>query len=320
MLPIDFTVAIRVFNAADRLPSLLNQLRSQQHTASICWEVLIVDNNSTDNTAEIIQKYQAQWLPCSELRCVLEPQQGAVIARKRAIQEAKGTFIGFLDDDNLPALDWIEKAYKFAQNHPRAGAFGSRIFPDYEVEPPQNFDRIAHYMPTMLRKESFQYDTHLRGMPVGAGLVIRRQVWLDHVIGTQIIQGPVGRGFVLKGEEIEALWKIKAANWEIWYNSEMSIVHKIPKWRLEAAYLLKFFKVIGLSQHRFRMLRYQPWQRPFMFPLLFLNDLKKIASHQFKHRQSSDLITACELQFFIGRLLSPFYIWRQLFASGNQSN
>lgn len=318
MLPIDFTVAIRVFNAADRLPALLNHLRSQQHTDSIRWEVLIVDNNSTDSTAEIVQNYQAEWLPDCELRYVIEPQQGAAIARKRAIQEARGTLIGFLDDDNLPAPDWVAKAYQFEQAHPKAGAFGSRIVPDYEVEPPLNFDRIAHYMPTMLRKKSFQYDTHLRGMPVGAGLVIRRQVWLDCAIGVQIIQGPVGRGFALKGEETEALWKIKAANWEIWYNADMSIVHKIPKWRLEAAYLLNFLKVIGLSQHRFRMLRYRPWQRPLVFPLLLLNDVRKIAFHKLKHR-NNDLIAACELQFLLGRLISPFYIWSNLFINRSRS-
>ncbi|HTL89229.1 MAG TPA: hormogonium polysaccharide biosynthesis glycosyltransferase HpsE [Leptolyngbya sp.] len=312
MLSLDFTVAIRTFNAAAQLPELLDKLRSQQHTDAIRWEVLIVDNNSTDNTTEIVQTYQADWAAICELRYVLEPQQGAAIARKRAIQAARGTLIGFLDDDTLPALDWVAKAYEFGQSHPTVGAYGSRILPDYEIEPPPNFDRIAHYLPTMLRKKSFRYDSHKRGMPVGAGLVIRRQVWLDHAIGTQIIQGPVGRRFALKGEETEALWKIKAANWEIWYNAEMSIVHKIPKWRLEKAYLMNFFKVIGLSQHRFRMLRYQAWQRPFMFPLLLLNDLQKIATYQLKHYNSPDLITACELQFFIGRLFSPFYIWTKL--------
>ncbi|MBW4444492.1 MAG: hormogonium polysaccharide biosynthesis glycosyltransferase HpsE [Plectolyngbya sp. WJT66-NPBG17] len=314
MLPLDFTVAIRTFNAAERLPVLLDELRSQQHTDSIRWEVLIVDNNSTDNTVEIVQRYQADWLPICELHYVLELQQGAAIARKRAIQEAKGTFIGFLDDDTLPAPDWVAKACEFGQTHLTVGAYGSRILPDYEIEPPPNFDRIAHYMPTMLRKHSFRYDSHRRGMPVGAGLVIRKQAWLDHAIGAQIIQGPVGRGFALKGEETEALWKIKSASWEIWYNAEMSIVHKIPKWRLEKAYLMNFLKVIGLSQHRFRMLRYQAWQRPFVFPLLLVNDLQKIASHTLKHRNSEDLIAACELQFFIGRLFSPFYIWTRLFS------
>lgn len=317
MLPLDFTVAIRVFNAADRLPALLDRLRSQQQTDAIRWEVLIVDNNSTDHTVEIVQQYQAEWPQICELRYVLESQQGAAIARKRAIQAARGTLIGFLDDDTLPAINWVAKAFEFGQAHPEAGAYGSQIVPDYEIEPPPSFDRIAHYLPIMLRQQSFCYDSHRKGMPVGAGLVIRRQAWLDHVVGTQIIQGPVGRGFALKGEEIEALLKIKAANWQIWYNAEMSIVHKIPKWRLEAAYLLNFLKVIGLSQHRFRMLRYPVWQRPLVFPLLLLNDLQKIAFHSLKHGNSDDLIAACELQFFVGRLLSPFYIWLRLLEQRN---
>ena len=315
MQSLDFTVAIRTFNAAERLPALLDTLRSQQHTDSIRWEVLIVDNNSTDNTTEIVQTYQVSWRPICELRLVTERRQGAAIARKRAIQEARGTLIGFLDDDTIPALDWVAEAYKFGQSHPNAGAYGSRILPEYEIEPPPNFDRIAHYIPIMLRPNSFRYDSHRQGMPVGAGLVIRRQVWLDCAIGTQIIQGPVGRGFVLKGEETEALWKIKAAKWEIWYNAEMSIVHKIPKWRLQQAYLLNFLKVIGLSQHRFRMLRYQAWQRPLVFPLLLLNDLQKIMFHKIRYHTSQDAIAACELQFFIGRLFSPFYIWAKLLTS-----
>lgn len=319
-MPIDFTVAIRTFNAAERLPMLLDKLRSQQHTDSIRWEVLIVDNNSTDNTVEIVQQYQAEWLPICELRYVLESQQGGAIARKRAIQEARGTLIGFLDDDTLPALNWVAKACEFGQAHPKVGAYGSRILPDYETDPPPNFDRIAHYLPTMLRQHSFRYDSHRQGMPVGAGLVIRRQAWLDHAIGTQIIQGPIGRGFALKGEETEALWKIKSANWEIWYNAEMSIVHKIPQWRLEKTYLMNFLKVIGLSQHRFRMLRYRAWQRPFVFPLLLVNDLQKIAFHKFKYRNSKELIAACELQFFTGRLFSPFYIWAQLLSSEKRSS
>ncbi len=320
MRSLDFTVAIRTFNAAERLPALLEKLRSQQHTDSIRWEVLIIDNNSTDRSAEIVQMYQSKWVSICELRYVSEHQQGAAIARKRAIQEARGTLIGFLDDDTLPALDWVSNAYKFGQAHPTAGAYGSRILPDYAIEPPPNFDRIAHYIPIMLCKTSFRYDSHRRGMPVGAGLVIRRQVWLDFAIGAQIIQGPVGQGFALKGEETEALWKIKTAKWEIWYNAEMAIVHKIPKWRLEEAYLLNFLKVIGLSQHRFRMLRYPAWQRPFAFPLFLLNDLQKIAAHQIKYCASPDLIAACELQFFIGRLLSPFYIWTKLLLQAKRSS
>ncbi|NDJ16696.1 hormogonium polysaccharide biosynthesis glycosyltransferase HpsE [Myxacorys almedinensis] len=311
---LDFTVAIRSYNSADKLLAILEQLRLQSHVESICWEIVIVDNNSTDNTAEIVKQYQSDWHQPWELRYIFEPKQGAAIARRRAIEEAKGTLIGFLDDDNIPTLTWVAAAYTFGQQHPKAGAYGSRILPQYEVEPPQNFDRIAHYLPTMERKDSFRYDSHKRGLPVGAGLVIRRQVWLDQVSPHQIVQGPVGNGFALKGEETEALSHIKLANWEIWYAPDMTIVHQIPRWRLERSYLLNFFRTIGLSQHRFRMLRFQPWQRPIAFPLLLVNDLRKISLYFLKHRTilSTDLVTACEMQFFLGRLFSPFYIWAHL--------
>lgn len=311
MLSIDFTVAIRAYNAAGRLPALLDKLRSQQNAESIRWEILIVDNNSTDNTAEIVQAYQSK----CQLRYVVETQQGAAIARKRAISEAQGTWIGFLDDDTLPTPNWVRQAYEFGQAHPNAGAYGSRILPEYEAQPPLNFDRIAHYLPTMLKTQSFRYDSHRLGMPVGAGLVIRKEAWLESAIGQQIIQGPVKQGFNLKGEETEVLWKMKATEWEIWYNAEMTIVHKIPQWRLESNYLLNFLKVIGLSQHRFRMLRYPVWQRPIAFPLLLINDLRKAGLHWLKYHRSNDFIDACELQFYIGRLCSPFYIWSTLLSN-----
>jgi glycosyltransferase involved in cell wall biosynthesis len=317
---LDITVAIRVYNGATRLPSMLDRLRSQIQLELVSWEVLIVDNNSTDNTADIVRDCQSNWLPQCQLRYVFESQQGAAIARRRAIHEANGQIIAFLDDDNLPAPNWVAAAHTFAQTHPNAGAYGSRILPDYEVEPPQNFQRISHYLPTMERKNAFRYDSYKRGLPVGAGLVIRKQVWLD-LVTDQIVQGPVGKGFSLKGEETEALSYIKQSSWEIWYNPEMTIVHKIPKWRLERDYLVNFFRVIGLSQHRFRMLRFQPWQRPFMFPLLLLNDLRKIALHFIQHSGTikADIVTVCEMEFLLGRLVSPFHIWKNLYEKRKQA-
>ncbi|MBW4418383.1 MAG: hormogonium polysaccharide biosynthesis glycosyltransferase HpsE [Myxacorys californica WJT36-NPBG1] len=314
---LDITIVIRSYNAASKLPAILEQLRLQTDTKELHWEIVVVDNNSTDNTAEVVKHYQSEWNQSCELRYIFEPQQGAAIARRRAIEAAKGALIGFLDDDNIPTLTWVAAAYTFGQQHPNAGAYGSQILPKYEVEPPQNFHRIAHYLPTMERKDSFRYDSYKRGLPVGAGLVIRRQVWLDHVSSKQIVQGPVKNGFALKGEETEALSHIKLAGWEIWYNPSMTIVHQIPEWRLERSYLLNFFRTIGLSQHRFRMLRFRPWQRPLMFPFLLFNDLRKISLYFLKNRRvlSVDLVAACEMEFFVGRLFSPFYIWKTLLVN-----
>ena len=126
-MSIDFTVAICTYNGAQRLPEVLACLRSQTGTESIAWKILIIDNNSTDNTADVIATYQRQWSLSVPGDYCFEAQQGSAWARKRAIKEANSPLIGFLDDDNLPDPNWVAAAYHFGQEHPQAGAYGSQI-------------------------------------------------------------------------------------------------------------------------------------------------------------------------------------------------
>jgi glycosyltransferase involved in cell wall biosynthesis len=156
---LDFTVAIPTYNGESRLPELLERLRNQLYTEQLSWEIIVVDNNSTDNTATVVQAYQENWQCPYPLKYCFEPQQGAAYARKRAVEEAKGRLIGFLDDDNYPVLDWVLKAYNFGQNYPHAGAYGSQIHPEWEVEPPENFQRIAPFLAITERGDlPLQYD------------------------------------------------------------------------------------------------------------------------------------------------------------------
>ncbi|MBW4443474.1 MAG: hormogonium polysaccharide biosynthesis glycosyltransferase HpsE [Plectolyngbya sp. WJT66-NPBG17] len=312
---IDFTVAIRTYNGASNLPSLLDHLQTQMKTNGVCWEVLIVDNNSTDSTSEIIQQYQRHWQGEAPLRAVLERKQGAAIARRRAIEEAQGKWVGFIDDDAVPTPTWVQDAFDFAESRPKIGAFSGQIIPEYESEPLPSFDRIAYHMPVMMLPEQFCYRQYpKRGYPEGVGLVIRRDVWLEYVPERQMIQGPVKSGFALKGEEVESLSHIRRTEWEIWYNGKMAVIHRIPTRRLERGYLLNFFRIIGLSQHRFRMLRLKPWERPLFFPLFIANDVRRIVQHYVKYRSvlGTDIAADCEWRLALYRLMSPVYIWSNL--------
>jgi glycosyltransferase involved in cell wall biosynthesis len=312
---IDFTIAIRTYNRASNLPVLLDHLQTQMKVEGILWEVLIINNNCTDNTAEILQHYQQHWQCEAPLKCVLELRQGAAIARRRAIEEARGKWVGFVDDDAIPSPTWVQDAVEFAESRPRIAAFSGQIIPEYEGEPLPSFDRIAYHMPVMMNPEQFCYQNYpKRGYPEGVGLVIRREAWLQHVPPCQMIQGPVQSGFALKGEQVESLSHLYRTDWEIWYNGKMSIVHRIPTKRLERDYLLNFFRVIGLSQHRFRMLRLRPWQRPIFFPLFIANDLRRILLHYIKYRHvlGTDIAADCEWRLALCRLVSPLYIWLNL--------
>jgi glycosyltransferase involved in cell wall biosynthesis len=311
---VDFSVAIRTYNKADQIPPILEALRSQADTKSISWEIVIVDNNSTDNTADLIREYQVNWDCSFPIKYFFEPTQGASIARKRAIQEAQGELIGFLDDDNLPAPDWVAEAYSFGKMHPEAGAFSGQIHGKFEVEPPPNFRRIASYLAIIERGDKvFSYNTRKgRVLPPGAGLIIRKQAWLDCVPSNLLLLGPVGKSLGLKGEDMESLAHVQNAGWEILYNPKLHIYHEVPAWRFERDYLLSLVRSIGLAQHHIRMTRAKAWQKPFILPVYLFNDIRKAITYFIKKRKeiATDVVAACEMERLTSGVISPFYLWR----------
>ena len=117
---------------------------------------------------------------------------------------------------------------------------------------------------------------------------------------------------MLSSEDLEMLSDIQKYTYEIWYNPAMEIYHKIPEHRLTKDYLIPFLKKIGYSRYITRMIGVKFWQKPFMFVLYLLNDLRKIITHLLKYRFAvqSDLIAMCELTLFWSSLVSPFYLWK----------
>ncbi|MBW4658045.1 MAG: hormogonium polysaccharide biosynthesis glycosyltransferase HpsE [Drouetiella hepatica Uher 2000/2452] len=312
----DFTVAIPTYNGEHRLPELLERLRSQSNPANLQWEILIVDNNSSDRTPEVVQSFQAHF-PVA-IRHLKEPCQGAGYARHTAIRSAQSDLVGLLDDDNLPDETWLSAAYDFAQVHVQAGAYGSQIRGEFEVNPSENLRRILPFLAITERGEQPTCYIRSQGLlPPTAGLVVRKQVWLDYVPEAGIL---MKLGFKRSdgnhcGEDIEALGYIHRSPWEIWYNPAMKITHKIPAWRLERSYLLPLFRSIGLSRYVTRMLKIQPWKRSLMVMLYIANDFRKSVLHYLKYRSQlqTDLAAACEMELFLGSLLSPFHLWQAYF-------
>ncbi|WGV27764.1 hormogonium polysaccharide biosynthesis glycosyltransferase HpsE [Halotia branconii] len=317
---LDFTVAIPTYNGASRLPELLERLRNQLNTENFSWEIIVVDNNSIDNTAKLVQSYQENWQCPYPLKYCFEVKQGAAYARKKAVEVALGKLIGFLDDDNYPVSNWVAAAYAFAQKYPHAGAYGSQIHPDWEVEPPENFRRITPFLAITERGDiPLLYEPKKRLLPPSAGLVVRRQAWLESVPNQPILTGRV-TGNMLTSEDLEMLCYLQKSRWEIWYNPEMEIYHKIPQARLQKDYLIPFFRGIGLSRYVTRMVNIKPWYRPVALVGYIINDLRKIILHLLKYRTKvkHDLVIACEMQLFFSSLISPFYLWKNGYLNSSK--
>ncbi|MEB3341993.1 hormogonium polysaccharide biosynthesis glycosyltransferase HpsE [Okeania sp.] len=309
MKQIKFTVAIPTYNGEKRLPKVLDKLREQINTEHFDWEILVVDNNSKDNTAKVVQDYQKNWSQSYNLRYCFEAEQGLAFARQKAIEAAKGELIGFIDDDVFPAPDWVSMAYKFAQEYPKAGAYGGQIHGDFEVEPPENFGRIKSFLAIKERgSKAHLYNPENLSLPPGAGLVVRKKAWLENV-PQRLVRTTRG------GNDFEISLHLHRGGWEIWYNPDMHLDHKIPSWRLERDYLLSLSRTVGLCICELRLINIKSWQKPIVMTKIVMGSLRRAILHIYKYRQNlqTDLVAACELEFFLSSMLSPFELIKKQF-------
>ncbi len=305
---LDFTLAVCTYNGVNRLPAVLDSLQQQINTENIQWEVMVVDNNSCDRTPAVVKDYQAYWSLTNPLRYVTEPKQGLAFARNRAVAEARGNWVGFLDDDTVPLPNWVAAAAQFAQQHPEVGAYGGQIHGDFEVEPMAGFEKIAVFLAIVERGDQpYCYEPAKRMLPPGAGLIVRRQAWLDHAPTQPWLTGRSATS-MMAGEDLEALAHIQNAGWEVWYSPTMEMYHKIPQQRLELDYLRRLAWGIGLCRHHLRMMRKPNWQVSLLTPLYLVNDLTKLLVHVLTTQLEPPVFRSVELRYRLATLLSPFYL------------
>ncbi|WP_373527035.1 hormogonium polysaccharide biosynthesis glycosyltransferase HpsE [Nostoc sp.] len=309
---LDFTVAIPTYNGAKRLPQVLDLLLKQTGIEKLDWEIIIIDNNSNDNTNEVIEYYQKSYSQNISLKCFLEKKQGIAFARIRAISEARGEFIAFVDDDNLPANDWVSQSYNFGKEHPQAGAWSGQIHGDFEVSPPENFNRIQAFL--AIREhglEPYLFDADNLRLPPGAALVVRKKAWCESVPEELVFKGRLSK-LMVSGDDTEALLYLHKAGWEIWYNPAMHIDHKIPHWRLEKDYLLVLARGCGLCIFQLRLINAKNWQKPILLIKTILGNLRRVLQHLIKYRGQfkSNLIALFEINFYWASMMSPFYSLR----------
>lgn len=312
----DLTVAIPTYNGAERLPAVLEHLRAQIVPGSWRWEILIVDNNSQDETARVVQSWQSTWELDVPLRYCFEPRQGLAYARMKAVEKGAGTLIGFLDDDNWPSQSWVVAACQFGQDHPQVGAFGSQIQAEFEQPPPDYFKAVQSFL--VIRNYSNQpkpYQPETLRLPAGAGLVVRKQAWLDSMPAQPL---RTQRG----GNDYEISLHMHRQGWQIWHNPAMQIAHHIPAKRVEPDYLRGLAFQYGLCTTELLMIAANPWHRPFILARNLAGGLRRTIAHWLVHRRSLDQDpgAACYMAFHLGSLFSPFaYLRKQWLAIAQPS-
>ncbi len=318
---LDLTVAIPTYNGEKRLPIVLDRLRSQTSLSHIRWEVIVCDNGSTDDTAALVRRYQKNWPHQYPLHYRFAAEQGAAFARQHAVESAAGKLIAFLDDDNIPASDWVAGAYRFAQEHPQAGAFGSQIHGKFETELPEELEDITCFLAIIERgKQPHLYEPAKKILPPAAGLVVRKQAWLESVPARLFLNNK-GKEAGLASEDLEAILHIQKSGWEVWYNPDMVVQHDIPDARLHENYLTTLFRCVGLSRFHVRLLGMESWKHPLAIPAYVANDIRKLVLHRIRHgsKEQLSIPESCHRVLLKSTVASPAFLLRKAIADVVQS-
>ena len=124
---LDISVVVPTHNRVAGLSRLLDRL-ADQDADGIRSEVVVVDNNSTDDTRAVVERAIARDAG-RRLRYVFEPRQGVSYARNTGIERTTAPLIAFLDDDGIPGPDWVRGMKRAFEQHSEADCIGGRVEP-----------------------------------------------------------------------------------------------------------------------------------------------------------------------------------------------
>ena len=174
---LDVSVVIPTFNRSAGLASLLARLLDQD-AAGVAYEVLVVDNYSTDDTPEVV-RCAIEEDSSGRLRYAVEPRRGVSHARNTGIKLTTAPIILFLDDDGVPGRDWLRRMKAAFDDHPEAACIGGQVMAKWDTPPPSWMDQ-CHTGPIAIQEFSQPFYVNARNaVPclITANLGVRREVF-----------------------------------------------------------------------------------------------------------------------------------------------
>jgi glycosyltransferase involved in cell wall biosynthesis len=216
------SVVIGTLNRSDMLEQSLHSLL-QQTTAPGTFEIVVVDNGSTDRTIALVTDLMAR---APQIRLVHEARRGLSNARNRGIAEARAPLVGFFDDDGIAEPDWAETLLAVFHREPSVGAAGGRIHVRWPAERP-------HWMARSLEGYYGHFDCgaerryiSMPDYPFGPNMVIRREL-LQKIGGFRSELGPTGKNLMACGET-DLFHRLHQLPLTVVYEPAAVVYHVVP--------------------------------------------------------------------------------------------
>jgi glycosyltransferase involved in cell wall biosynthesis len=222
------SVAIPTFNRAGLLRQTLAGMARLQFPAAD-HEILVIDNNSADDTAAVVAQFACAPSPPRHIR---ETRQGLDFARNRAIEEARGEILVLADDDILVEPDWLSRLIEpFLQDRAgRIGAVGGEVIPVFP-------DGLPAWVAGWHGPLAFRPDAgpiRPDQSPMGANLALRRALFSE--IGPFATALDRMAGSFFSGGDTEMIRRVRASGREIWFAPKAAVRHQMPASRTTFRY------------------------------------------------------------------------------------
>lgn len=257
---VELSAIVCTRNRAKQLSTLIQCLGSQKGIENLKWEIVIVDNNSSDNTKEVAYAF------CEgsnlKINYIHEPTIGLANARNTGILYSKGSYLLFVDDDVLLPNDFVNNTLVGVNEYPEFHIYGFRILPDWEemkLKNPNfkkpywlNFKKplnlpinlIQSFIPIHdLGIETLQYPNRIAKNPIGACFMTRKEIF--EKLGP--FREDLGAGQSGVCEDTEFFWYAMINGYKVLYWPYSVLYHPVISDRLNPIYLHKWYFNLGKS-------------------------------------------------------------------------
>jgi GT2 family glycosyltransferase len=241
------SVIVCTYNRSAPLRVTLDSLRSLHVPPGLVWELVIVDNNSSDDTEQVVREFQ-RTAPF-DVRYVFESEQGHSHARNRGVQESKGHVLAFTDDDVTVDARWLHELRQAYDRFDCLG-IGGRIVPLWTCSKPAWFQESGPYalMKVIVSFDHGDQAFLLNTPPFGANMSFRREAFVRY----GLFRTDLGRiGTRLRGaEDTEFGTRLLRNNERLIYSPGVIVYHPVERERVTPSYFQRWYFQYGRASAR----------------------------------------------------------------------
>jgi glycosyltransferase involved in cell wall biosynthesis len=234
------TAVVACHNSETFIEPTIKALLNQKIHDALTFEIIVADNNSSDDTAEKVKNIYKEYKGDINLTIIHEKEAGAAFARKTAVLNASCNIVSFIDDDNILEEDWIQKVYRLFKTKPEVGVIGGFNKAHITGRKPGWFYQFQNSFACgpQARKSSYITD---RKFVFGAGASFRTEILLTiyHSSLPLFLSGKKAGAFLLSGNDSELSHRAILMGWELWYEETLVLRHNLSANRLNWKSLCK---------------------------------------------------------------------------------